>query len=64
MAMANDMSLLLTKIERRLGLTPLMDALPGDIKKDKWADIIMQDTLVTFSRYYPHKFKMQINDDS
>jgi glycogen debranching enzyme len=64
MAMANDMSLLLTKIERRLGLTPLMDALPAEIKKDKWADVIMQDTIVTFSRYYPHKFKMQINDET
>lgn len=64
MAMANDMSLLLTKIERRLGLSPLLDALPSDLKKDKWADIVMQDTLVTFSRYYPHKFKMTINDET
>ena len=40
MAMANDMTLLLNKIERRLGLLPLIPHLPEFAKKDKWADII------------------------
>ena len=38
MAYANNMTLLLNKIERRLGTKPLN--LPEEIQKDKWADII------------------------
>lgn len=55
---ANNMSNLLNKIENRLGTKPLN--LPEDISKDKWADIIISDTLVTFSRYYPHAFKYHL----
>lgn len=64
MAVANDMTLLLNKIERRLGLTPIVPNLPDYLKKDKWADVIMQDTIVTFSRYYPNELKMVINDET
>nr|DAG94172.1 MAG TPA: hypothetical protein [Herelleviridae sp.] len=64
MAMANDMSNLLTKIERRLGLTILIPRLPKELAKDKWADIIMQDTIVTWSRYYPNAFPIVVNDDT
>ena len=62
--LANDMSALLTKIERRLGLTPLLPNLPDYCNKDSWAKIIEDDTLVTFSRYYPNRFKMVINDET
>lgn len=55
---ANNMTNLLEKIERRLGTKPLN--LPDDISKDKWADVIINDTLVTFSRYYPHAFKYEL----
>ena len=55
---ANNMSKLLDKIEWRLGTKPLN--LPKDISKDKWADVIKMDTLVTFSRYYPHVFKYKL----
>ena len=55
---ANNMTNLLNKIENRLGTKPLN--LPADIAKDKWADVIKNDTLVTFSRYYPHAFKYLI----
>lgn len=55
---ANNMSNLLDKIERRLGTKPLN--LPNDISKDKWADVIKEDTLVTFSRFYPHAFKYKL----
>lgn len=58
---SNNMSNLLNKIERRLGTKPLN--LPDDISKDKWADIIIHDTLVTFSRYYPHAFKYELGPD-
>jgi hypothetical protein len=64
MAMANDMSALLKKIARRLGLLPVLDSLPEDCKIDKWANVIMQDTLVTFSRYYPYEFKMPVNEET
>ena len=64
MALSNDMTRLLNKIERRLGLTPLMSSLPDYLSKDKWCDVIMQDTLVTFSRYFPYEFPLQITDET
>lgn len=64
MALANDMTALLKKIENRLGLTPLIPHLPEYCTKDKWADVILTDTIVTFSRYYPHKFPMIITDET
>lgn len=64
MAVANDMTLLLDKIERRLGLAPIVPNLPDYLKKEKWADVILQDTMVTFSRYYPHDMRMVISDET
>lgn len=64
MAMSNDMTALLNKVERRLGLMPLLPHLPEYANKSKWGDVIQDDTLVTFSRYYPNRFKMIINDDT
>ena len=58
---ANNMSNLLNKIEMRLGTKPLN--LPADVAKDKWADVIKMDTLVTFSRFYPHMFKYQLGPE-
>lgn len=56
----NKMNLLLQKIERRLGTKPLM--LPDDISKDKWVDeVIIPDTIATFSRYYPHMVRIQLD---
>ena len=52
---SNNMTLLLEKIEWRLGTQQLN--LPDYLGKDKWADIIIKDTLVTFSRYYPHQVR-------
>jgi len=50
----NRMTKLLDKIERRLGTRPLN--LPDEICKDKWAEkVIFNETLDTFSRFYPHK---------
>lgn len=49
----NKMTNLLNKMERRLGTKPLN--LPDDIKKEKWAtEVIANETLDTFSRYFPH----------
>jgi len=56
----NKMNLLLNKIERRLGTKPLM--LPEDIAKDKWVDeVIIPDTLLTFSRYFPHMVRIRLD---
>jgi hypothetical protein len=57
---ANQMTLLLNKIERRLGLAVL--TLPEQLTKDHWADIIKEDTLTTFSRYFPHKITVIIDN--
>lgn len=65
MALSNDMTRLLNKIERRLGLTPLLPSLPEYLSKSHWCDdVIMQDTIVTFSRFYPNTFKLVINDET
>ena len=54
MPMMNEMTKLLNKIERRLGTAQL--SLPEYLQKDKWAsEVICNDTLDTFSRYFPHK---------
>lgn len=54
MPMMNEMTKLLNKIERRLGTKQLN--LPEYLQKDKWAtEVICNDTLDTFSRYFPHK---------
>ena len=62
MALANSMTALLDKVERRLGLIPLSEFLPEKMQKPHWADVIQQDTLVEFSRYFPNQFKMIINE--
>lgn len=56
----NKMNQLLSKIERRLGTKPLM--LPEDISKDKWVDeVIIPDTITTFSRFFPHMVRIRID---
>ena len=48
----NQMTILLNRIERQLGLSVL--PLPDGLKKDDWAGIIMEDTLPVFSTYLPY----------
>ena len=64
MALANDMTAFLKKVKNRLGLNLLEPHLPDNLKMDKWADIIYNDTLVTFSRYFPRKVRFTVNDQS
>lgn len=53
MAPINRMNRLLDKIERRLG-TKLLN-LPAGLDKDAWAkEVIANETLDTFSRYFPN----------
>lgn len=54
MAFTNNMSLLIDKIEIRLGTSPLN--LPDKLQKDQWArKVIAKLTIPTFSRYFPFK---------
>lgn len=62
--LANDMTLLLNKIERRAGLTLLLEHLPKHLNKEAWAKVIEEDTLVTFSRYFPNKIDLQITSET
>lgn len=59
MAYSNNMSKLLNKIERRLG-TKLLN-LPKDIGKESWVEVIEEDTLSTFSRFFPHKIRYTVD---
>lgn len=54
MTMANLMTDLVNKIERRLGSDELN--LPDHLKKNTWPEkVIIPDTIDSFSRYYPRK---------
>lgn len=58
----NRMTDVINKIERRLGTKPL--GLPADLAKDKWAsEVIIPDTLSTFSRYFPHMIRVLLTKD-
>ena len=60
MPMANRMTKLLNKIERRIGTRWLN--LPDDMGKDVWArEVIAVDTIDTFSRFFPHKMLYYLN---
>ena len=56
---ANKMNTLIDKLERRLGTRQLN--LPDYLTKDNWAKIIIQDTLDTFSRYFPNSMKVVLD---
>jgi len=58
----NNIAKLVDKIERRLGLVPLTPHLPTEFGKDVWADIIKDDTLVTYSRYCPRVFSFMVTE--
>lgn len=61
---ANDMTTLLTKIERRLGMIPITPHLPEYCNKDAWAQVIKDTTLPTFSRGFPNMFYYRVNDQT
>ena len=45
MALSNDMTSLVNKIERRLGLLPLTPHLTENYDKSAWAKVIKEDTI-------------------
>ena len=63
MPFANNMTLLLNKIETRLG-TSLLD-LPEQLTKENWAEkVIIPDTIKTWSRYFPYEFRYTITPET
>lgn len=64
MALANDYSSLVNKIESRLGLKVLSSVLPKEFAKDTWVDVIKDDTMPTFSRYFPRKVRFVVNNET
>lgn len=57
---ANRMDNLLNKMERRLGIMQLH--LPDYLQKEKWAsEVICNETLDTFSRYFPNSMKIKLD---
>lgn len=62
MPMINRQTSLLNKIERRLGTAMLN--LPEGYNKDAWMDqVIANETLDTFSRYYPYTMTYYLTGD-
>lgn len=59
MSSATSMTKLLDKIERRLGTAMLN--LPPHLNKTQWGKVIEEDTLDTFSRFFPHKILYKID---
>lgn len=64
MAYSNDFTTLINKLERQLGLIPLTPHLPEQFNKNAWGTVIKEDTLVTFSRFFPHKIKFKVNSET
>lgn len=64
MALANDYSSLVNKIESRLGLKVLSSVLPKEFAKNTWVDVIKDDTMPTFSRYFPRKVRFVVNNET
>jgi hypothetical protein len=60
----NNISKLVDKIEWRLGLIPLTKHLPKEFGKEAWANVIKEDTLLTYSRYCPRKFSFKVTEQT
>lgn len=61
-APSNRMTALLNKLERRLGTKPLN--LPDGMNKDAWAnEVIANETLDTFSRYFPNTLTVKVGQN-
>jgi hypothetical protein len=61
MSHANNMTNLVNKIEKTLGLMPLTPHLPDKYNKDAWAEVIKDQSLTTFSRYFPWKVPFHVD---
>ena len=65
MAFANNMTLVLNFIEKKLGLIPLRDILPAPYDKNSWAEEVIKPlSLVSFSTYYGQKIEYRIDQST
>lgn len=64
MAMANDMTVFMKKVEEDLHMTMLMDHLPDQLQKPAWEERLKTKTYPTFSRYFPKKIPFTVNKDT
>ena len=64
MAHSNDVTRLLNKIERHLEIKLLEPHLPKGYRKEDWWEVIEEESLVAFSRYYPNALRMMINEET
>ena len=58
----NNIAKLIDKITWRLGLIELAKHLPEEFGKDAWAEVIKDDSLLTYSRYCPRKFSFKMTE--
>lgn len=58
---SNNISRIIKKISNRLGLEIMMDKFPENIDKYKWVEIIQNEVIELYSRYYPHKINYKFN---
>lgn len=63
-SLSNDMSRLLNKLERQLRVTAIYKNFPEEIQKPRWATVIKEDTLPTFSRYFGNRMRYVVNDQT
>ena len=64
MALANSMTDLTKKMAWRLQMLPLLPHLPEDIAIDKWGDWIKEESMSTFSRFFPQKIRFVVNEQT
>lgn len=63
MGTVNRMTNLLDKIERRLGVTYLLE-FDDKLNKDEWVKVILADTMDTFSRFLPNRIVINLNGET
>ena len=63
-SLSNDMTRLLNKLARQLKVLPLLPNLPDEYNKDAWAEVIKNDTLPTFSRYFPVRMRYPVDNET
>lgn len=62
--LSNDMSRLVNKLARQLGMLPLLPHLPEEYQKPAWAEEIKENTMVTFSRTFPNRIRYLVNNQT
>lgn len=62
--MANDMNELLKRFERRSHMHMIMNHLPKELSRSEWGNIVIEESLVTWSRYFPKKIPFTVNKDT